>query len=456
MVEAIRRILFSPIGGSDPINAGYDGSWLHCCRHYQPDLTVIYLSAEMLGYEEGDQRFSKALKKLNAFTEHEIALRMEQRPELLDPQLFDPFYGDFESIRIRLHEEFPKAELFVNASSGTPAMKGCLVHLYHMLSFPIQLIQVVGPHKEMSAKGKRVTTTSSDYDVDDAWDNNLDNLDDASNRCHLLRDEQQALRLQEMQIKTLINRNEYYAALFLAEQLDSFIPADAKLCLRAATDRQQLALYAAGRVLFDNGFPDGHVLMDHSKDILFQGAEMVLTMQCDLDRDDIAGCVRKLTPVLFSLIVSYLKCLGVDVMLFCDKDFRFDAVKLEEVYPELYKKALKTTDLSRIKFISHNTLKSILYCLTDRLNLFSAFDSLRNLEGGVNNAPGVRNEVAHKPVKMTEKDFKDKTGSGTTPKDMMQMIRSVFEKLDPNMFNRAYWNSYNRMNGFLVQKLQRV
>ena len=51
-MNEIKKILFSPIGGSDPINAGYDGSWLHCCRHYQPDLTVIYLSAEMLGYDD--------------------------------------------------------------------------------------------------------------------------------------------------------------------------------------------------------------------------------------------------------------------------------------------------------------------------------------------------------------------------------------------------------------------
>ena len=456
-MNEIKKILFSPIGGSDPINAGYDGSWLHCCRHYQPDLTVIYLSAEMLGYADKDQRFSRALEKLNALTGHEIALRSDPHPDLHDPQLFDYFYNDFETALFSLHKEFPEAELLVNASSGTPAMKACLVHLYHMLPFPIQMIQVAGPHKEMSARGKRETTTSPDYDVDDAWENNLDNLEDAQNRCHPLRDDQQALRLQEMQIKTLINRNEYYAALSLADQLDAFLPADGKACLRAAVDRQQLALYAAGRVLFDNGFSEGQILMNRSKDILFQGAEMTLTMQCDLDRDDIASCVRKLTPVLFSLIVSYLKHLGVDVMLFCDKDFKFDAAQMQAAYPDLYSSAAKATDLAKKLYVSHGFLISILDNLTDSLSLKSAFSKLRDLEGGDKwkSTPGVRNEVAHKPVKMTEKDFMEKSG-GITPKDMMKSIRGIFEKLEPNLFNKAYWNSYAKMNDFLLKKLQRV
>lgn len=58
------RILFSPIGGSDPLNAEHDGSWLHCCRHFSPDLTMIYLSAEMLKREQQGHIYSRGLEKL--------------------------------------------------------------------------------------------------------------------------------------------------------------------------------------------------------------------------------------------------------------------------------------------------------------------------------------------------------------------------------------------------------
>lgn len=148
------RILFSPIGGSDPVNAGHDGSWLHCCRHYQPDLTQIYLSADMLAREQEKRLFSRALEKLNGVLLKPVQLRTEARPDMKNPQLFDEFYDDFEGLLTGLHREYPQAEILVNVSSGTPAMKGCLIHLYHMLPFTVTLIQVDAPHDErMNRKG---------------------------------------------------------------------------------------------------------------------------------------------------------------------------------------------------------------------------------------------------------------------------------------------------------------
>ena len=99
----IKKILFSPIGGSDPINAGYDGAWLHCCRWFKPDLTVIYLSAEMLKRETDNQIFSVTLDKFNNYFKenkdnNEILLEMEKRPDLNSPQDFEAFYDDFESV----------------------------------------------------------------------------------------------------------------------------------------------------------------------------------------------------------------------------------------------------------------------------------------------------------------------------------------------------------------------
>lgn len=43
-----KRILFSPVGGTDPIKYLHDGSMLHICRHYRPDEVVLYMSKEIM------------------------------------------------------------------------------------------------------------------------------------------------------------------------------------------------------------------------------------------------------------------------------------------------------------------------------------------------------------------------------------------------------------------------
>ena len=444
------RILFPPIGGSDPINAGHDGSWLHCCRHFQPDMTEIYLSADMLRREQASQLYSKTLEKLNGLLPHPIQLRMVERPELEKPQLLDAFYDDYETLLTDLHKEFPDAELLVNISSGTPAMKGCLIHLYHMLPFPITLIQVDGVHEEMVHKKGSRDVVAEGYDVDGEWENNLDNLPDAPVRWRIVKDEQQALRLRRMQLKTLVRHNEFYAAALLADDLGTFLSQEAKACLRAAADRLQLNLYGAGYAFHTCGYEGGKALLKHASEMLYQAAETTLTMQCDLERDDIAGCARKLTPVLFSLMISYMKKLGVDAAQFTDKDYRqIDMDKLKTAYPEYYRKVqsgLIAKSLgSEFVNLTHDILIKVLIPALPYDSVYDQLKSLREIE------KNVRNDIAHKPVKLTEKGFIDMAKK--TPQAMMEDIHRLFEAIDPAVFCPSFWQGYEEMKGFLLEKL---
>lgn len=45
-----QKILFSPLGGTDPISNFRDGSMLHICRIYKPDIVILYMSKEMYDY----------------------------------------------------------------------------------------------------------------------------------------------------------------------------------------------------------------------------------------------------------------------------------------------------------------------------------------------------------------------------------------------------------------------
>lgn len=46
-----RTYLFSPIGNTDPVKYFYDGSMLHICRYYKPDVVYLYLSKETSVYK---------------------------------------------------------------------------------------------------------------------------------------------------------------------------------------------------------------------------------------------------------------------------------------------------------------------------------------------------------------------------------------------------------------------
>ncbi len=61
------KILFSPVGGTDPISENnlHDGSLLHICRCYKPDKVYLYMSKEILKHHEEDDRYLYCLRKLD-------------------------------------------------------------------------------------------------------------------------------------------------------------------------------------------------------------------------------------------------------------------------------------------------------------------------------------------------------------------------------------------------------
>ena len=62
-----KRILFSPVGGHDPIASYRDGALLHICRCYQPSVVYLYLSKEMVERSRLDNRYVAALELLQDY-----------------------------------------------------------------------------------------------------------------------------------------------------------------------------------------------------------------------------------------------------------------------------------------------------------------------------------------------------------------------------------------------------
>ena len=69
-----QTILFSPVGGTDPISTTncYDGALLHISRVYRPDKIVMYMSKEMLDYQKEDDRYRYCLKRLDEMQHRQV------------------------------------------------------------------------------------------------------------------------------------------------------------------------------------------------------------------------------------------------------------------------------------------------------------------------------------------------------------------------------------------------
>ena len=64
------KVLFSPVGGTDPITNFRDGAMLHICRHYQPDKVYLYLSKEMCELHDKCNPYIYCLKELGRLIGH--------------------------------------------------------------------------------------------------------------------------------------------------------------------------------------------------------------------------------------------------------------------------------------------------------------------------------------------------------------------------------------------------
>lgn len=148
-----RIIMFSPVGGTDPIAISNcrDGSMLHIARHYKPSKIILYMSWEVLQNHKADNRYLYCLDHLGELQNRSMEYEIIERPELKNVQEYDYFYQEFRDIIMGIFREMDDSdELILNVSSGTPAMKSALMVLYTLGEFPCKAVQVITPDKKMN------------------------------------------------------------------------------------------------------------------------------------------------------------------------------------------------------------------------------------------------------------------------------------------------------------------
>ncbi len=441
--ENVRRVLFSPVGSTDPISknvledgttAHYDGSMLHICRAYKPELVVLYFSQEMQRTEAADHRYTESLQLLEKELGYRIEVRCEPKESFAtEAHDYDLFYNDFENIIRSVRHDYPEHEILLNVSSGTPSMKTALYLLANYLPFKTHPIQVATPLR----KSNRSDWLQAAGGLAEVWKKNADSQPDCEPRCTDIEYENLNARMTKQSIRKLIDAYDYAAALALAEDIKEHLSDKTIPYLTAAVDRanqnwdritdQEIVsafkLPKCGDALsrvstttpvdenspFAKAFkkaaasiPEGSLEAGDENGAL---SEYLLWMQMKQKRHDYADFIRGLTPALFRLMqvaVDDIEGLKIEAAG-CERDAKgapkLVPSKIESILAEHVQDKGKRQHLSR-KLVGDGSCQRMLNSsVYDKIinELFNSNDhpwasdliKLRRIE------ESVRNQAAH-------------------------------------------------------------
>lgn len=429
-----RKILFSPIGGTDPIKYFRDGSMLHICRHYQPDIVYMYMSHEMMEYHRKDNRYADALNRLGVHLGHHFDIRLIERDELIDVQQYDVFYQDFREEIKKIESKMTQGdELLVNMASGTPAMKSALMVMATLAEYRFKPIQVSTPRKKMNSEHE----DREEYDNELNWELNEDNAEDAENRCV----EVKSLNLIKMfkieAIKKHVMAYDYSAALAVAYEIRQDISKDAFCMLQIADARSKLNLRKIS-TLMNNGEQDIYPIKEGNKQKIF---EYALVLQMKVRKQEYADFIRGITPLVVDLFENILKreC-GINLKDCCtyskEGTMMWNRKKLEQaglmqLLNDEYGGEFRLGPVYSghiAKIISHKS---------DDKTLIQKVNDIAFIEGKV------RNPAAHQIISVTDEWIKQETTK--TVHEIMTIIRYLIIKSGINVKDDD-WKSYDAMN----------
>lgn len=436
-----KKFLFSPIGGNDPISSKNerDGSMLHICRIYKPDVVYLYLSQEMYERHKKDNRYGYCIEKLGNLLNHHFEVKYIIRKDLVEVQNHDIYYSEYEKIFKEIRDEMGENdELFINIASGTPAMKSCLL-LLAVLYRNMRPIQVTTPVKSINESNGK----DEDYDPEYYWEINRDNEKDMTNRCREIHCPNMNNVLKKDIILKHLKVYDYNAAVLLAEEIRDDISDEFYDMLKLAVARIQLDLSTVTSISKKYNV-DVLPVKSSDQSAIF---EYSLALQIKLFKKEYGDFVRAISPLitdLFEMILKYQ----------CKIDIRKYCVKRKGVYFIIRTELDKTSEGNELikildeEFsfggfrdcpIAASNLKPILLSYIDDLKIKKDIEYMRDVE------ENVRNMAAHEIVSITEEKLQKLLGNNTTFNQIFKAIKSLVVYAGIKITSDD-WNSYDKMN----------
>lgn len=447
----MKKILFSPVGGTDPISNFKDGAMLHICRVYQPDVVWLYMSKEMCDFHEKDDRYVYCLEKLKEKLGIEFEIHFIKKTDLKQVQIFDTFILEFRKILKEINEKYEDKVIYLNVSSGTPAMKGALQTLATLSEFSMVPIQVSTPAKKINDH----IEDKVNYEVQEYWKLNEDNQDGFENRCvqsegiHLLSEIKKEILLKH------VYAYDYVAALQIAETIEYDLPDEVFHLLRAANWRLKLHNPGITEEMEGITYPMLPIKNDEKRAIF----EAVLALEIKLKKEEYGDFLRYITPVMAELFYHILKeqC-QIDVYKYCKKErnaYKWSKDKLDQknlkeeeekkrvrmiqAFQKAYKTGIRETEVS-----SEQMVRLLEEFITDK-KMKEELKALRTVERDV------RNLAAHQIVAVTKEWITRKTGY--EPEEIMKMIKNAVGYAGVCV-KKEDWESYDKMNHYIKCEMQ--
>ncbi len=436
-------ILFSPIGGTDPIAVSNlrDGSMLHICRCYQPDKVYMYMSNEILKLQELDERYTYCLDKLGEKLGRRFECEIIERPDMKDVQEFDVFYQEFREIISDICKGMGVDDkLILNISSGTPAMKSALLVLKTLGEFSCEAIQVITPDKSMNShEGYK---EHEKHDIETLWELDEDNEEDFKNRCVEVKCPTLMQIQQENYVRKLVDEYDYAAAYEIAKMLPPEMTKSYINLLQMASRRILLDFSGVDKVLLN----DKRYVLPITDSSVRKYFEYALCLQIKLARREYADYIRAITPLLWDLYERILsRHANVELKNFCDQLANKSWVWSEEKLKGTNE--LKILDSkSRFHYGDVNSfhMNELIQASSASAQVKGLVDDLRTVE------KNLRNIAAHQIVSITEDVIKRQTGF--TGKQIMDKIKTAFSYAGINV-KTELWNSYDDMNKAIIEEM---
>lgn len=432
------KILFSPIGMTDPIRFFKDGALLNITRHYKPDMIYLYMSKEVLNYHKKDNRYILSLKYLSELIGKNFDVKIIERPELEDVQIFDFFIDEFRSLLNDIHTECPDSEIILNVSSGTPAMKSSLQILSLTLDFPCLPVQVSTPQK---SSNPRIDEESS-LSPEEHWELNESN-DTDDNRCLASVTKNLLGEFQKQTVIKMIRSYNYTAAYDLCSASGLF-SGEFKEMVSAACSRLKLEYSKTRTVFRKHGFISTPPMNTENEEL----TEYLLLLKIKVIKEEYADFLRAITPVSVKLLEIYLKAnCGIDLDDYTIADKKNGRLWSRDKMAGT--EALKILDKC---YQGHLTDKSPIYSnALEKLiaELSSDHKAAACASNLIKSEKNARNLAAHTIIPVTDKMIFDKTGFKA--KEILDMIFAMYHycriKVDAD--------AYDKMNDFICSFIEK-
>jgi len=450
-MNEMKRILFSPLGDTDPIRDCHDGACLHILRHYQPERVVLFYTKDMENKEQRDHRYTRAIHKLSPNCAIE-----EIFSGIVAAYLYEEFSKILPEAVQSVRDRYPEHEILINLSSGTPQMKTVLA----MLAADTERCRGIQVPSHSGKSNRKNKPASDDVDVDILLEVNVDDEEGAKNRCEEPPLSVFRYHAEKNRIISLIHAYEYNAALTLARS-SSLVPADAKQLLKHAAARTDLLPDKARKILAEyNG----------QKLFLFTGEEELLIeyfliMQIDQENDHLSNFMLRISPFLDKFLLDYVQknvrggrqnpknILNLSRYIKRKDGYRLERERIEQTAPKLLTRLDREYGGYKDSDLSFTLL--IYYCdymqeegLTKDTKLHD--DMMAEL-GKLGDIRILRNNVAHQITNVTRESFQKVTQM--TPPALMAIFTQMLTLVYGGKVKEAL-TTYSRINSWLEEALE--